>query len=79
VSLDSSDCIRLVGWVHAADVGEDAVHLRHDFLFLALGSVRRAWLEAELLITITILYILCVVTITGALLHVDATVLAKVR
>ena len=26
VSLDSSDCIRLVGWVHAADVGEDAVH-----------------------------------------------------
>ena len=26
VSLDSSDCIRLVGGVHAADVGEDAVH-----------------------------------------------------
>ena len=24
--LDSSDCIRLVGWINAADVGEDAVH-----------------------------------------------------
>ena len=26
VRLDSSDCIRLVGWINAADVGEDAVH-----------------------------------------------------
>ena len=52
------------------------ITLRHDLglLFLALGSVGRAWLEAELLITIAILYILYVVTVTRALLHVDATV-----